>query len=215
MRSSTTGQYGSWAEVAGFQSSSPASWRSPSASSDASNGVSSSSIQPAANGAASANQPQFGSMMATLLQTQGITDGATGSGVSDDVQFAADGSGAPLLASLQSLLSILSDRDAASTAGNSASASSTSTVSAAVGDRNDLSSGSAGQTSLPPWAAGWFNVGASTEAATTGWSDPFGQQNGTVLNQQYVQAASVYAVTGNTSNASPLTSVTGHKGAYP
>ena len=250
MRSSTAEQYGSWAEVAGFQSSSPASWRSSSASSNAANGASSSPNQPAADSASNANQPQFGSMMATLLQAHGIASGANGSplssGVSDDVQFVSGqttgGSGTPLLANLQSLLSILSDRGAASTATNSTGASSTSTGSAALDNPNAIptnglqgvangivtnasstirpstditasassaaSSGSTAQTSPPPWAAGWFNVGASTEAATTGWADAFGQQNGTTLNQQFAQAAAAYAATDNTSNTSPVTNVT-------
>ncbi len=245
MLGSTTGQNNVWPALAGYQSYSPASWGSSLASPAAANGVSPSTDQSAANGASGASQsPPFDSMMATLLQTKGISNGTAGSGVSDDVQFASGQTpGGSLLGDLQSLLSILPNRDASPTAADSTGAASAANASAGVDALKALVSGSVqgvangiepgasdttypttgtpaapgntaasigatAQTTLPPWAAGWFNTGDSTEAATTGWADAFGQQSGTTLTQQFAQAASAYAATSNASNPPSVTDVT-------
>lgn len=231
MLSSITGQTKGSHQFAGVQSSSPASWRSPSSTNQPASGSASDHKPP----------PPFDSVMAKFLQVHGIARGTgsmLSSGISDDAQFVS-ASGAPTLPNLQSLLSILSNRGASSTAEDGAGASSASTVATAVDDLNAMltkgvravandikpnatttvspstasgntaaSGGSAAQTSLPPWAAGWFNVGASTEAATTGWTDPFGQQNGTPLNQQHAQAAAAYGATGGASRTRSVTNVT-------
>lgn len=244
MLSSITGQNNGSSALAGFQSSSPVSWRSPSSANQ------SAANQSAANSASRTNQtPPFDSMMASFLQIHGFTNGTAGStlssGVSDDAQFVSNQTtgGIPSLPNQQSLLTILSNRGASSTAETSTGASSTSTASTAVDALNAMmtkglkavandvepnamntiqpsagttaasgntaaSSGSTAQTTLPPWASGWFNVGASTESATTGWADAFGQQYASSLNQQYAQAASAYSATSSSSQTRPVTSVT-------